>query len=221
MSEVFEGYERQYCELSANLSQRCNSASLLDGEKKKQKITEIQSGIDDAESLIRRMDLEARSLQPSVKATLLAKLREYKSDLNNLKSEVKKLSSTSLSARDELLDLEAGLSDSDMASSNQRGRLAMSTERLNQSSDRIKESRRVMLETEDLGARVLEDLHNQRQSLLNSQKTLHEVDDFIGKSKKLLTAMSKRMNRNKFIVGSVIAALAIAILFILYLKLSH
>lgn len=37
------------------------------------------------------MDLEARSLQPSVKATLLAKLREYKSDLNKLKREVKKL----------------------------------------------------------------------------------------------------------------------------------
>lgn len=31
MSEVFEGYERQYCELSANLSQKCTSATLVDG----------------------------------------------------------------------------------------------------------------------------------------------------------------------------------------------
>ena len=32
MSEVFEGYERQYCELSANLSRKCNAAgSILDG----------------------------------------------------------------------------------------------------------------------------------------------------------------------------------------------
>lgn len=29
MSEVFEGYERQYCELSANLSRKCSSTSLL------------------------------------------------------------------------------------------------------------------------------------------------------------------------------------------------
>lgn len=29
MSEVFEGYERQYCELSANLSRKCNSAAIL------------------------------------------------------------------------------------------------------------------------------------------------------------------------------------------------
>jgi len=53
------------------------------------------------------MDLEARSLQPSMKATLLAKLREYKTDLNNLKNEVKRVTSanTGISARDELLEL--------------------------------------------------------------------------------------------------------------------
>lgn len=51
------------------------------------------------------MDLEARSLQPSVKATLLAKLREYKSDLNKLKREVKKLTmpNSNQPAHDELL----------------------------------------------------------------------------------------------------------------------
>lgn len=53
------------------------------------------------------MDLEARSLQPSMKATLLAKLREYKTDLNNLKNEVKRITSANvnLTARDELLEL--------------------------------------------------------------------------------------------------------------------
>lgn len=57
------------------------------------------------------MDLEARSLQPNVKAVLLAKLREYKSDLNNLKSDVKRIVSGNLNvaARDELL--ESGMAD--------------------------------------------------------------------------------------------------------------
>jgi hypothetical protein len=31
MSEVFEGYERQYCEISAALSRKCAAASALDG----------------------------------------------------------------------------------------------------------------------------------------------------------------------------------------------
>ncbi|XP_027123631.1 vesicle transport v-SNARE 13-like isoform X2 [Coffea arabica] len=167
------------------------------------------------------MDLEARSLPPSVKASLLAKLREYKTDLNNLKTEVKRISSanSNQAARDELL--ESGMADAMMVAADQRGRLMMSTERLNKSSDRIRESRKVMLETEDLGVSILQDLHQQRQSLLHAHNTLHGVDDNISRSKKILTNMSRRMSRNKWIIGSIIAALVIAIILILYFKLAH
>jgi vesicle transport through interaction with t-SNAREs protein 1 len=60
---------------------------------------------------IRKMDLEARSLQPSTKAGLLAKLREYKSDLNDLKSELKRISAPNArqATREELL--ESGMAD--------------------------------------------------------------------------------------------------------------
>ncbi|KAJ4972468.1 hypothetical protein NE237_005642 [Protea cynaroides] len=192
MSEVFEGFERQYCEISANLSRKCTSAGILEGEQKKQRVSEIKAGLEDAEALIRKMDLEARSLQPSVKAMLLAKLRAYTFDLYNLKSEVKRITSTNANqaTRDELL--ESGMADTLMASTDQRSRLLMSTDRLNHSSDCIKESRRTMLETEDLGASILHTLHQQRQSLLHAHNTLHGVDDNIGKSKKILTDMSKR-----------------------------
>ncbi|XP_057965378.1 vesicle transport v-SNARE 11-like [Malania oleifera] len=218
MSEVFEGYERQYCELSANLSKKCTSAGFLDGEQKKQKISEIRSRLDEAEALIRKMDLEARSLQPNVKAVLLAKLREYKSDLNNLKSELKRISSANQAARDELL--ESGMTDALTVSADQRAKLLTSTERLNRSSDRVKESRRTMLETEDLGVSILQDLHQQRQSLLHAHDTLHGVDDNISRSKKVLTSISRRMSRNKWIISSIIAVLVVAIILILYFKLS-
>ncbi|MED6146173.1 Vesicle transport v-SNARE 12 [Stylosanthes scabra] len=224
MSAVFEGYERQYCELSTNLSRQCSAAScLVDGEQKHHKVSEIKEGIDDGDTLIRKMDLEARSLQPSMKASLLVKLREYKTDLNNLKNEVKRMTSAannSNGSRDELL--ESGQADTLAVSKNdERGRLAMSTERLNQSSERIKESRRSMLETEELGASILQDLHQQRQSLLHAHNTLHGVDDNIGKSKKILTAMSRRMSRNKWIAASFITAILLAIILIFIIKLSR
>ncbi|MBA0802128.1 hypothetical protein Gohar_012457 [Gossypium harknessii] len=164
------------------------------------------------------MDLEARSLQPNVKTMLLAKLREYKSDLNNLKSEVKRIASGNINpdARDQLL--ESGMADALTASTNQRSRLMMTTERLNQSGDRIRDSRRTMLETEELGVSILQDLHSQRQALLHANNTLHGVDDNIGKSKRILTAMSRRMNRNKWIIGIIIAVLIITIAAVLYFK---
>lgn len=64
------------------------------------------------------------------------------------------------------------------ASTNQRDRLMMATERLNQSTDRIKESRRSMLETEELGVSILQDLHQQRQSLLHAHKTVRVLHIF-------------------------------------------
>ncbi|KAL2539470.1 Vesicle transport v-SNARE 11 [Abeliophyllum distichum] len=221
MSQVFEGYERQYCELSANLSKLCTKASFIDGEQKKQKVSEIKSGLEDAETLIRKMDLEARSLPLSVKATLLAKLREYKTDLNNLKTEVKRITSANgnQEMRDELL--ESGMADTAMVSADQRARLLMSTQRLNQSSERVRESRRTMLETEELGVSILQDLHQQRQSLLHANNTLHGVDDNISRSKKILANVSRRMNRNKWIIGSIIAFLIVVIILILYFKLTH
>lgn len=43
---------------------------------------------------MRKMDLEARNVVSSVKATLLVKIREYRNDLNNLKTELKRLGSS-------------------------------------------------------------------------------------------------------------------------------
>ncbi|TKY65147.1 Vesicle transport v-SNARE 13 [Spatholobus suberectus] len=220
MSGVFEGYERQYCELSANLSKSYIASGTLHGEQKKQKISEIKEGIEEAEALIRKMDLQARSLQPDLKAVLLPKLREYKADLNNIKREAKKIVSGDLnpSARDELL--ESSMKKVMMASADHRERLMVSTERLNKTSDRIKESRRTMLETEELGVSILQDLHPQRQSLLHTHDTLHGVDDNIVKSKKSLSNMSRRMNKNKWILSTIVAVLIVVIILILYFKLS-
>ncbi|KAK7374547.1 hypothetical protein VNO80_07978 [Phaseolus coccineus] len=220
MSNELEGYERKYCQLSAKLSKACIEAAATHGELKKQKVSEIKEGIEEAEALIRKMDLVARSFQSDFKAVLLAKVREYKADLNNIKREVKKIVSGVLnpSARDELL--ESNMTNVMKASTDHRERLMTSTERLNRSSDGIKDSRRTMLETEDVGVMILQDLHSQRQSLLHAHHTLHGVDDNIGKSKKILSNISTRMNRNKCIISIVVVVLIVVITLILYFKLS-
>ncbi|XLS75964.1 hypothetical protein HN51_032829 [Arachis hypogaea] len=51
----------------------------------------------------------------------------------------------------------------------------MSTERLNKTSERVKDNGRTMLETEELGVSILQDLHSQRQSLLHAHNTKLEV----------------------------------------------
>ncbi|CAN1159640.1 Rho GTPase-activating protein 6 [Linum perenne] len=53
---------------------------------------------------VRKIDLEARSLQPSAKAMFLAKLRESKSDLTKLKREFKGIAAGNQAAHPKLLD---------------------------------------------------------------------------------------------------------------------
>ncbi|XP_057726557.1 vesicle transport v-SNARE 13-like [Arachis stenosperma] len=160
------------------------------------------------------MELEARSLQASMKASLLVKLKEYETDLNNLKSELKRITSVVNNNNDELLEL--GQADTLVSSNDHRRRLVMFIERLNMSFERIKESRRSMLETEELGASILQDLHQQRHSLLHAHNTLRGVDDNIDESNKILTAISRRMSTNKWIFGSFMVAIVLAIILITF-----
>jgi vesicle transport through interaction with t-SNAREs protein 1 len=95
----------------------------------------------------------------------------------------------------------------------------MSTPRLAQSGDRIKESKRQMIETEELGVSILQDLNQQRQTLLHTQNTLLSVDDSVGKSRHILGSMNQRMSQHKWIIVTVIAVLVLAIALIVYVKM--
>jgi vesicle transport through interaction with t-SNAREs protein 1 len=48
---------------------------------------------------------------------------------------------------------------------------------------------------------------------------LHGVDDNIGKSRRILNSMGRQMNRNKWIMGSIISVLIMAIVLVIYVKL--
>ncbi|CAK9199249.1 unnamed protein product [Sphagnum troendelagicum] len=184
MSEIFEGYEHQYCKLSANLPRECTSYSFcsnswvfvdLKQEEKKCKLSELKTGLDEAESL----DFKKVSMAHDPVAS-----------------------------RNELM--ESRVADHVM-----RTRLLMSTERLNQSGEKIKESKWTLLGTEELGVSILQDLHSQQQTLLHAHNMseklicrsffrdlwswLQGVDDNIGKSWQILNTMGRQMTWNKWI----------------------
>ncbi|KAM1147477.1 hypothetical protein ACFX13_039888 [Malus domestica] len=170
MSEVFEGYERQYCELSANLSSKCTAAT--------------------AGGWRRLMIIPCRKnmgLQPSVKAAFLAKLREYKTDLNNLKTQVKRITSpvANFAARHALL--EPGIADSLTTSNDQRGRLLMTTEV--ESVDGQNQGE----EKSNAGNRGARGLNPPRFA---SATRLHGVDESFSKSK-VLAAMTRSTEREQ------------------------
>ena len=163
------------------------------------------------------MDLEARSLPPNKKGPLLSKLREYKADLSKLKNDAKRASDMS---SDGMNRAELGLvGDSWSASSAaQRERLLATTDRINNTGERIRQSKQTLLETEELGVNILQDLHRQRDTILHSRDTLHGVDDNITKSRKILSVMARRIMQNKAIMMGIILLLVGSIGMVVYFK---
>jgi vesicle transport through interaction with t-SNAREs 1 len=78
------------------------------------------------------------------------------------------------------------------AQDNQRTRLLSGTDRLERSSQRLRDSQRIANETEDIGAGILGDLHVQRHQILNTRDTLMEADGYVDKSLRTLKGMARR-----------------------------
>jgi hypothetical protein len=94
----------------------------------------------------------------------------------------------------------------------QRDRLLNATDKLKQTGDRIKEGKKTLLETEELGVSILQDLHKQRETIQHTRDTLHGADENIGRSRRILTAMGKRAMANKIALGGIIVLLLICII---------
>ncbi|CAL9224222.1 unnamed protein product [Arabidopsis halleri] len=185
MSNVFHEYDRQYSELSVNLSKKCTLAFSLKGGKKKEKLAEITSDLENAEQLISKMDHVTSNLPPNIKSILLEKLRESKSSLKRFKSDIKWNTSENLNVttREEVLQAEK------TDSADRRSRLMKSTEGLVRTREIIKESRRKMQETENIGISILENLQSQKESLQRTQVKLHEIDDNVKECQSIVTTM--------------------------------
>jgi len=222
MSQIFDGYEREFNDYASSISRQTALVPSLSGDEKKEKIVSVETDISEAEALIRRMDLEARSIQsPATKTPLLAKLRDFKSELQRLKRDVKNAAAaaSSQSQREQLL-AGAELSDSYApTSSSQRERLLQATERVNRTGDRIRDGKKQLLETEELGVSILQDLHKQRETILHARETVHGADDNIGKSRRILAAMGRRAMANKIVMYGIILMLLGAIGVIVYFKM--
>mmetsp|Transcript_31779 Transcript_31779/g.53392 ORF Transcript_31779/g.53392 Transcript_31779/m.53392 type:complete len:223 (-) Transcript_31779:406-1074(-) len=222
MSGIFEGYEREYCELSSGIARKTHTLATLSSAEKHPKVHEVEADIAEAEALVRRMDLEARSLPLGVKSPLLAKLREYKADLTKLKREVKQAAS---STEDEAIRVEllsrAELGEGNSSSSSaQRDALLSTTERVRATGDRITAGRQTLLETEELGVSILQDLHRQRETIVGARDSLHDADDSVGRARKVLTTMSRRAVQNKLILVGIIFMLIACICVVIYVKFS-
>lgn len=161
-----------------------------------------------------QMGIEVQNLPSNQRSSYNTKLRQYKSQLDECKAKLNQLVDDQ--DRQELFG--SRYTDEGDVSSDQRKQLLQNNSSLERSSQRLKDSQRTALETEQIGGNILNDLRSQREQIQGSRNTLMTADNYVDKSIKTLKSMSRRLVANKFISYAIIGVLIVLIFLVLASK---
>ena len=95
------------------------------------------------------------------------------------------------------------------------------TERTNRQTDKLRAAHQVCLETEQIGASIMEDLESQKQTIAHARATLAGASAGLDKSAKILRGMGRRALKNKVLMIVIIITLVIMISFIIWFNWFH
>jgi vesicle transport through interaction with t-SNAREs protein 1 len=214
-TERFGGYEAELKLVQADLSQQIEQIKETTGEPRKAAISRAERALEEADELIGQMRLEKSNIPASLKSKYNAKFRNFEHDLDSTKRKLE----TYTNDRSKLFgsrytdDPEAG-----DAQLEQRQQLLSGTDRLNRSSGRLRESQRIALETEQIGAGTLSDLHRQRETIEHTRVTLLDSESYTDRSIKTLRGMARRMATNRIITIAIITVLVLLIIAVIWSK---
>lgn len=136
------------------------------------------------------MRMEKQNIPSATRSKVNIRFRNYSTDIDDLKRKLKSLSDDRKALfGDRYTDDLSNPQDQQLE---QRQQLLSGTDRLDRSSQRLRESQRIALETEDIGTGTLADLHQQRETIEHTRSGLLESEGYVDRSVKTLRGMARR-----------------------------
>lgn len=214
MADLFSTYELDFRlalqEAEAKFSSVSSTPAL-----RTQTIRAIESATDEALEILDQMNIEVQNIPASSRSAYNTKIRLYRQEVEATKAKLRKL--TDEDNRTQLFGER--YTDEDASGHNeQRKQLLSNSASLERTSDRLRDSQRIALETESIGGNILNDLRAQREQITNLRNTLLAADSYVDKSILTLKSMTRRITANKFISYAIIAVLILLILLVLASK---
>jgi vesicle transport through interaction with t-SNAREs protein 1 len=187
-TERFGGYEAELKLVQADLNQQLEQIKETTGEPRKAAISKAERALEEAEELVGQMRLEKSNIPANLKAKFNARFRNFEHDVDTTKRKLEAYTDD----RSKLFGARYTDNPDTDAQLEQRQQLLSGTDRLNRSSNRLRESQRIALETEQIGAGTLGDLHRQREQITNTRERLLESETYTDRSIKTLRGMARR-----------------------------
>jgi len=216
-SENFENFEYEFEDVTKSISRKLNSQlPNYTGEQRKACIRQVTKEIERADDLIREMEMESREAPAQYRTRMNSKIKGYQADLEKFNRDLKTAASSSgggggggggrqnnATDRTELLGGDSWESQT----YDQRSRLMDSEDTLATTSGRITNAQRIGEESEQIGAGVLNELGRQRETIVRTAHKVQGTDANLGKSKRILNAMSRRVMTNQLVMVLIILVL--------------
>jgi len=214
VSELFDEYERDFERLCQEADEKVSEdaiASLSSSDRSRQ-FSEAATQIKSAEKALKQMEFEARTLPTEQRSMVEPKMRRYRQQLGERKKAVEAAKETH--SRAVLLGDDAEGGTVYGKSAQDRQRLMDSNDLMQKSTDRLRDARRQAAETEQIGADVMTDLRQQRETIMRTKRNVSEVGSNYGMAKQLLETMSRRAAANRaitigatFVIGILVCIL--------------
>uniref|UniRef100_A0A0N4ZIS9 V-SNARE domain-containing protein n=1 Tax=Parastrongyloides trichosuri TaxID=131310 RepID=A0A0N4ZIS9_PARTI len=211
---ILEQFEKQYSVTTAEITANIGQISYKTGTDRSNAINDIQRTLNEVEDLLDQMELTTRDfdLNSPERNKYDLRVRSYRSDKKQLDIEFQKVLKR-LNNKDNFEEL---LGNDNQASFGINEKLISNTERLERGSRKIEESYRIALETEDIGATVLQDLSAQRETLNRARERLRETGADLLSSDRLVSKMIRRLVQNRLFLILIVIVLSICFLIMMY-----
>ncbi|XP_077298618.1 vesicle transport through interaction with t-SNAREs 1a [Arctopsyche grandis] len=216
MTSLIESYEQQYSVLTAEITAEIGKFKVSKPEDRRKSIPLIEKCFEDANDLLEQLELEIRGTSQS---HLINRLACYRAELSRIKNEFQTARQNAPGDSSGYGEIEEYYEEWNVAQE-QKAKLLQNSDRIEKTGKKLTEGYRVLLESEQLGAAVLNDLNSQRETIQRSRNRLRETDEHLSRSSRIMNSMIMRTMQQKFIliVFSIIFIIIISVAIYLSIK---
>lgn len=209
MATLIQSYEQQYSVLTADITAKIGRLKTGNDDNREQLSREIQANFEEANDLLEQLELESRG------AGAGTRVAAYRAELQRVREEYRSVINNSAS-----YNIDTDEVYEDWGANEQQRKLLDNTERLERTGKSLNEGYRIVLETEQIGAAVLQDLSGQRETIQRSRGRLRETDEQLNRSSRLMNTMVMRALQDRFILVMVFLILGILLMVGVYFSLT-
>lgn len=168
---------------------------------------------------LEQMGLEIQDVDSTTKSGFTSRLNCYQAELKRLTQEFQIAKSETQIQMYDSSDFDE-LTTSGISSGQQK-RLLDNSERIERTGNRLTEGYKTILETERIGASVLQDLSMQRETLQKSRSRLREANEDLRQSSRIMNSMIMRSLRERAVLFGTITVFIVVVCSTFYYAVTH